>query len=445
MSSSEGFTTSGSEAPAPRARRSRETAEPAGPMRTPSQESRDYREKVPENMRELRADLHIHTCLSPCAQPEMVPTAIVRQARAMGLDMIGICDHNSAENVAAVVKAGRRESISVIPGIEITSREEVHVLGLFKTEEELMRTQTVVYESLSGENDEQAFGPQTIVDPWDRITGVNTRLLIGATDLTLEQVVEVIHDSGGLAIASHVDRPGFGLIGQLGFVPDGLKLDALEVSPRASIKRWDDFPLVVSSDAHCLEDIGKGSTSFFAEEGSVEEIGKALRKQDGRRVSTSMEDLSLHILDVVENSIAASASRIEILIVEDTQQDLLSLEINDNGKGMDAEARKRALDPFFTSRTTRRVGLGLPLLAQAARESGGNLQIVSESGQGTSVKAVFQLSHPNRKPLGDVAQTLRTILSGRPELHLKFEYKIDSQLIAELDSSRPHDTELENG
>lgn len=395
-------------------------------------------------MKELRADLHIHTCLSPCAEQEMVPTAIVKRASALGLDMIGICDHNSAENVAAVATAGKRESISVIPGIEITSREEVHVLGLFETEKELTGIQSVVHEKLWGENDQEAFGPQTIVDQWDRTVGTSRKLLIGATELTLEEVVEAIHDFGGLAIASHVDRPSFGLIGQLGLIPEGLKLDALEVSPLAPRKKWDEFPVVTSSDAHRLKDIGQSFTSFFAKGGSVEEIGKALRGEDGRKVSTSMQDLSLHILDIVENSIAASASRIKILIAEDTPGDSLSLQITDNGRGMDAEARKQALDPFFTTGSTRRVGLGLPLLAQAARESGGTLEVTSQPGRGTTVKAVFQLSHPDRKPLGDIAETLRTILVGRPELDLQFEYKRDSQVVAEL-SSRLHDKEFKNG
>jgi len=371
----------------------------------------------------------------------MMPTAIVRQAKALGLSMIAICDHNSAENVAAVAEAGRREAIAVIPGIEITSREEVHILGLFETEKELLGLQTVVHENLPGENDEEVFGPQTIVDQWDRVAGVSTRLLIGATGLTLENVVEAIHDFGGLAIASHVDRPSFGLIGQLGFVPQGLELDALEVSPQGSIKGGEAFPIVTSSDAHCLQDVGKGSTLFFAEEASFEEVAKALRGEGGRRVSAKMEDLSLHILDIVENSIAASASRVSISIVEDTAGDRLSLEIADNGKGMDAETRQKALDPFFTTRTTRHVGLGLPLLAQAAQESGGNFELDSHPGRGTTVRACFRLSHPDLKPLGDIAETLQTILVGRPELDLQFEYRRDSQLVAALPSSRPHDQE----
>jgi len=375
----------------------------------------------------------------------MVPSAIVRQARAAGLDMIGICDHNSAENVAAVARAGERASISVIPGIEITSREEVHVVGLFPGEQEARRAQAVVDRSLVGENDEAAFGPQTIVDEWDRPTGRSRKLLIGATRLALEEVVAAVHDCGGLAVAAHIDRERFGLVGQLGFIPEGLKLDAVEVSPGASRRAWNDFPVITSSDAHCLKDVGRGSTWFFAEDASLAEIGRALREEDGRRAVTNMEDLSLHILDIVENSIAASASRVRIVIEEDTRGDRLSLEIRDNGKGMDAEARKKALDPFFTTRTTRRVGLGLSLLAQAARESGGDFELDSEPGRGTTVRAVFQLSHPDRKPVGDVAETLRTILCGQPELDLEFQYKKDSKLIAALGGNQPDHEESENG
>ena len=158
-----------------------------------------------------------------------------------------------------------------------------------------------------------------------------------------------------------------------------------------------------------------------------------------------MKDLSLHILDIVENSITASATRISIDIAEDTRDDLLSLTIRDNGKGMDAEARKHALDPFYTTRTTRNVGLGLALLAQAAEQARGGLRLDSEPGRGTTVQATFQLSHPDRQPLGDIAETLKTILAGRPELDLRFEYKIDSEVIAELGNNPSQDEESRNG
>jgi predicted metal-dependent phosphoesterase TrpH len=212
-------------------------------------------------MKEFQADLHVHTCLSPCAEEAMVPTAIVRQAKAVKLNMIAICDHNSAENVAAVAEAGRRESLAVIPGIEVTSREEVHILGLFDSERGASDMQEVVYANLPGENDEEAFGPQTVVDACDRAIGANRRLLIGATTMTLEQVVDAIHGLRGLAVAAHVDRESFGLIGQLGFVPPGLKLDALEVSPRAAVGARHDLPLVTGSDAHGLERIGTARRS----------------------------------------------------------------------------------------------------------------------------------------------------------------------------------------
>jgi signal transduction histidine kinase len=149
-----------------------------------------------------------------------------------------------------------------------------------------------------------------------------------------------------------------------------------------------------------------------------------------------MEDLSLHILDIVENSLAAAAGEITIRIDEETARDRLSLEIRDNGKGMDEEMRRKVLDPFFTTRSTRRVGLGLPLLAQAARDSGGTFEVESAPGQGTTVRAVFQLSHPDRKPLGDIPATLGTILAGMPNLGLRFEYKRDGELVASLDSTR---------
>jgi hypothetical protein len=148
-----------------------------------------------------------------------------------------------------------------------------------------------------------------------------------------------------------------------------------------------------------------------------------------------MEDLSLHILDIVENSVAASARRIEILIEENRGADRLLLEIRDDGRGMDEKKRRQALDPFFTTRTTRRFGLGIPMLAQAARESGGCLALDSEPGRGTTVRAEFGLSHPDRKPLGDIPGTLSVILAGRSELELVFEYRRDGEVVASFDSS----------
>lgn len=136
-----------------------------------------------------------------------------------------------------------------------------------------------------------------------------------------------------------------------------------------------------------------------------------------------MEDLSLHILDIVENSIAVSASKVEVTICEDIEKDLLTLEIKDNGRGMSEETLKKALDPFFTTKTVRKVGLGLPLLAQAAKESGGDFEIDSKVGEGTRVRATFQYSHPDRKPLGNIAETMKILKVANPDIEFVYKYK----------------------
>ena len=240
---------------------------------------------------QFKGDLHVHTCLSPCGDNNMLPTLIVGEAKKKNLDMIGICDHNSAENVSAVKKAGEREGVVVIGGIEITSQEEVHVLALFANEANLRHVEAIIYEHLPGKNDQDYFGEQLVVDEDDKIVGINDRLLIGATTLLIEQIVDIVHQSDGIAIASHVDREAFSIIGQLGFIPDGLNIDGLEISPRNSLEevktrlpQVNDFPIVSFSDAHYLEEIGRTHTSFFTESVSIDELSKALLNIDGRKV-----------------------------------------------------------------------------------------------------------------------------------------------------------------
>jgi signal transduction histidine kinase len=141
-----------------------------------------------------------------------------------------------------------------------------------------------------------------------------------------------------------------------------------------------------------------------------------------------MEDLSLHILDVVENSIAAMAGRIEIRIEENQASDLVTIEIKDDGNGMDEQTLKKALDPFFTTRKTRRVGLGLSLLAQAARDSEGTFDLSSKPGEGTTVNATFRLSHPDCKPMGDIGQTMQVLVTAHPEIEFLYEHKKDNSI-----------------
>jgi len=136
-----------------------------------------------------------------------------------------------------------------------------------------------------------------------------------------------------------------------------------------------------------------------------------------------MEDLSLHILDIAENSVAAKADKIEIRITEIKEKDLLSVEVIDNGVGMDKESLEKALDPFYTSKTVRRFGFGLSLLSEAAKAANGHLSVQSKKGKETRIKADFQHSHIDRQPLGDIGQTIITLIIGNPEIDFIFEHK----------------------
>jgi anti-sigma regulatory factor (Ser/Thr protein kinase) len=392
-------------------------------------------------LRSLKADLHVHTCLSPCAELNMGPRAIVSMAARRGLDVIGVTDHNSSENTPAVLKAAGRKLV-VLPGMEVTSREEAHILALFDSIENAFCLQRLVYDHLTGENDEDAFGLQVVVDENHDVLGINNRLLAGATDLSVEQVVESIHQFQGVAIASHVDRPAFGIIGQLGFIPAGLPLDALELSRNTTVeearRKYPEHArrtFVRFSDAHAPDDVGAATTWFVVSKASVVEIRKALRGDGGRRVlplgkkrsqpEGVMEELALHILDIAENAIGAGAGRVKIQVRESRREDRMCIEILDDGAGMDAATAARATDPFFTTRTTRRVGLGLPLFEQAAKAAGGEFRIESRPGAGTKVTAVFRLSHIDRQPLGDMGETLLALVVGHPATEFEYAHRTD--------------------
>ena len=140
-----------------------------------------------------------------------------------------------------------------------------------------------------------------------------------------------------------------------------------------------------------------------------------------------MNDLSMHILDIVQNSISAGATRVTLTVDEAPGADLLTIVIGDNGKGMTPEQVSRLSDPFFTSRTTRKVGMGIPLLMDSARQSGGDVRIESEPGKGTEVTAVFGYSNIDRPPLGDVANALMLLGSSNPALDFLFTYRYNGE------------------
>jgi len=222
----------------------------------------------------------------------MTPKAIVREAKNKGIDIIGISDHNSAENVVVAKKVGQRENLTVIGGMEVTSSEEVHLLAFFDEDEDLLKFQELVYENLMpGVNNPEFLGEQVVVNEIDQVLGFNQRLLITSTKLSISKLIESIHIFEGMAIAAHIDREGFGIIGQLGFIPPDLKLDGLEVSSRVSYEeRRKRFPkrhglsFITSSDAHYLPDIGKGLTQFLIKEPTVKEMKMALSGKGKRKI-----------------------------------------------------------------------------------------------------------------------------------------------------------------
>ena len=239
----------------------------------------------------FKADLHIHSCLSPCSDWDMSPKKIVQKSLEKHLDLIAICDHNTAENAAATLREGTRQGIAVLPGMEICSKEEVHLVALFNNIEDTLKMQEYVYAHLPGKNQPEVFGHQVVADEHDQVLGENPRLLIGATQLSLLDIVEKAHHLGGICISAHVDRPSYSLIGQLGFIPEDLHLDAVEVSYRVPLEKAltevvgiSDYPCVTSSDAHFLHDIGKVWTEFVLAAPSLEEIRLALAGVNGRRI-----------------------------------------------------------------------------------------------------------------------------------------------------------------
>ncbi len=239
----------------------------------------------------FNCDLHIHTCLSPCAELDMHPQALVQQALEKKLDMIAISDHNASANVHYVMAAAAGKNIQIIPAMEITTREEVHLLALFETLSDLMQIQTIIDQHLFGENDETRFGVQAIVNEQGEVEGLNNQLLIGATDLAIDDIVGTIHQLGGLAIPAHIDRESFSVLSQLGFIDEHSHFDALEISRLTGITqgriRYGDlsrYPFLTSSDAHFLKDIGASATRLFLEEPTFAELRMALSQQNGRHI-----------------------------------------------------------------------------------------------------------------------------------------------------------------
>ena len=209
-------------------------------------------------MIELFSDLHIHSCLSPCANDDMTPANICGMAALKGLQMIAVTDHNSARNLPTVKTCCDAYGLLMIPGMEITTKEEVHLLGYFETVEQAMDFSEFLRPHMPPKkNKPQFFGNQLVMDEDDNVIAEEDELLIGASDLRLAELVKIIRERGGVPVPAHINRGSNGLLINLGFMPEDLAFTAVEVWRALPCPHTPQAGKVIlhSSDAHNLGDI----------------------------------------------------------------------------------------------------------------------------------------------------------------------------------------------
>ena len=223
----------------------------------------------------LCIDLHMHSCLSPCGDEEMM-------AFLNGLDVIALCDHNTARNVPAAAHAAAERGLALIPGLEVTTREEVHVLCYFQSVAQALAFSDVLYPHIPDvPNVPRFFGRQVLMGPEDCVLGEEEKLLISATDLSIEACIDLAQVHGGLCVAAHINRGANGLLSNLGFIPPGAKFAALEMhraspAPLAELGR---YKILYASDAHRLEDMPDGGADALeAEERSADAVFARLKE-----------------------------------------------------------------------------------------------------------------------------------------------------------------------
>jgi len=244
-------------------------------------------------MNKYRADLHIHTVLSPCGGLEMSPVKIIEKAREKGLDIIGITDHNSTRHCKLTSKLAEPEGLFILKGAEVTTREEVHCLTFFENDDQLKDFQAYLEKHLPPiPNNTEKFGYQVVVDEDEQIIDEIEFLLISAIDQSIEQVEQKVHSLGGIFIPAHIDRPSYSIISQLGFIPADLPIDGIEISANCKVEavtaflgKHKDKAIIRDSDAHYEDQIGKAITTFEMKHRSFQEIKLALKGIDGRKVS----------------------------------------------------------------------------------------------------------------------------------------------------------------
>jgi hypothetical protein len=243
-------------------------------------------------MRNFKADLHIHSVLSPCGDLEMSPKRIVEMACLHGIDILAVTDHNATHHGPLVRKFAEPFGIKVLFGAEVTSKEEVHIVCLFEHEEQRQTFQEYIDINLPFfPNNPEKFGFQVVVNEQEEIVQEIETLLTSALGVGVNSIERQVHQLGGLFIPAHVDRSRYSLTSQLGFIPSDLNYDALELSIHTSTGNFEKsngylktHRFIRSSDAHYPNDIAKQVTNFYINEPTLDEMRMALWNQEGRRV-----------------------------------------------------------------------------------------------------------------------------------------------------------------
>ena len=233
----------------------------------------------------LYYDLHLHSCLSPCGDDDMTPANIAGMASIKGLDVIALTDHNSCRNCPAAMAHGRDYGVIVIPGMELCTSEEVHIICLFPALENALAFDEYVYEHmLPIKNTEDIFGKQQIVDENDEVTGTVENLLINATDIAFDDAFSLAASYGGIAYPAHVDKTSTSVLSNLGFVPPDSTFTCAEFHDLKNLHRIQkEHPyflqcnIISSSDAHYLEDIREPEYQIFSESREIPDILKAIQ------------------------------------------------------------------------------------------------------------------------------------------------------------------------
>jgi 3',5'-nucleoside bisphosphate phosphatase len=244
-------------------------------------------------MKKYKADFHVHSVLSPCASLDMSPKRIISRAKEEGIDVVAITDHNTTRHCRIISKLGEKEKIKVIPGVEINSKEEIHCLAFFETVEKTDIFQEFLEQWLPEiKNKKSLFGYQLVVDEDENILDEVEWLLISALNATINQIEKQVHKLGGLFVPAHIDRKSNSILSNLGFIPDDLDIDALELSPAGKETFYSNtnFSMVRGSDAHIPEDIGKGFTELFMNDLSFGEIRKTFRREGGRETKLMVRE-----------------------------------------------------------------------------------------------------------------------------------------------------------